>query len=559
MKRSFKMWLAGGALAMLAVGSASVGAQDLRLAVEGASGVVVENQSTQPMSDVALFPGLGWSLDCSGGTGTSVTTLTQLRVKEPRRCSGDASGAAKRSAVVASARLADGRVSLSHASRILMLNPGEGIVLVAGGAVHNDTDTDGRLDAGETIGYHYTVLNLGDLALTALALADQTGVVTCPQTTLAVGASMICTRNYTISAGDQTAGLIINQVDIDGLDSATRPVGATDVVVSQNLAGRAGVRVFKSPRIANDADNNNVTSVGDLIQYTFVIKNSGAEVNNSVNLFEPDTSRIDTPIVCSPTTLAGAAFAGIGTGSIVSNDVLLCTAQYTVRASDATIRQVLNVAEVRVQAPVAGTVIATASSTVVVPVPPMIGVSKALISNVGIGPGPYAVRYNIVVENFGTVALQTVQVTDNLRQTFPLPVTFSVVSVNVNGTGVANANFNGITDINLLNAAQSTLAPGASFIIDLRLSVSPRDMRGPFLNSVIAIGSDSINQSVADVSVVGMNPDPDSDGDPDEDEPTPVVFNVLVAPANIPSTSPAALVLMCLLIGVVAIRSRMRG
>jgi len=558
MKRSSRMWLASCALALVAV-TGSAAAQQLRVAVEGSAGVLVDNQSAQPMTDVSLFPGLGWTIDCSGGTGASSASLGLLRVNEPRRCSGDASAAAKRSAVVASARLADGRVQLGHASRALLLNPGEGIVLVAAGSVHNDTDTDGRLDAGETIAYHYSVLNLGDLALSGLALVDQSGAVTCPQTTLAVGASMICTRNYTITAGDQTAGLIINQVDIDGLDSATRPVGATDVIVSQNLAGRAGVRVFKSPRIANDVDNNNVTSVGDLIQYTFVIKNSGAEVLNSVNLFEPDPTRIDTPIVCAATTLGGAAFAGNGSGSLTSNSVLLCTAQYTVRASDASIRQVLNVAEVRAQAPVAGTVIATASSTVVVPVPPMIGVSKALISNVGIGPGPYQVRYAMVVRNFGTVALQRVQVTENLRQTFPLPVTFSVVSVAVNGTGTTNPNFNGISDINLLTAAQSTLVPGATFTIDLVLNVSPGDMRGPFLNSVIATGSDSINQSVADVSTVGMNPDPNGNGDPDEDEPTPVIFNVLVAPTSIPTTSPAALLLMCLLFGIVAVRSRLRG
>lgn len=558
MKRSSKVWLACCALA-LAAAAGSAAAQQLRVAVDGSAGVVVDNQSAQPMTDVRLFPGLGWTIDCSGGAGISSANLGMLRVSEPRRCSGDASGAAKRSAVVASARLSDGRAQLGHASRTMLLNPGEGIVLVAAGSVHNDTDTDGRLDAGETIAYHYSVLNPGDLALSGLALVDQSGAVTCPQTTLVVSSSMICTRTYTITAGDQTSGLIINQVDIDGLDSASRPVGASDVIVSQNLAGRAGVRVFKSPRILNDVDNNNVTSVGDLIRYTFVIKNSGAEVINNVTLFEPDPTRIDTPITCSATTLGGAIFTSNGTGSLTSNSVQLCTANYTVRASDAAIRQVLNVAEVRAQAPVAGTVIATASSTVVVPVPPMIGVSKALISNEGIGPGPYAVRYSIVVRNFGTVALQRVQVTENLRQTFPLPVTFSVVSVTADGTGTANPSFNGISDTNLLTANQSTLVPGASFTIDLRISVSPGDMRGPFLNSVIATGSDSINQSVADVSVVGMQPDPNGDGDPDEDEPTPVTFNVLVAPANIPTTSPAVLVLMCLLFGIVAVRSRMRG
>jgi hypothetical protein len=361
-----------------------------------------------------------------------------------------------------------------------------------------------------------------------------------------------------ISGADQAAGLIVNQVDIDGVDSAGRPVGATDVMVNLNLAGRASVRVFKSPRVIDDVDNNNVTSVGDRIGYTFVVKNSGAETLNNVNLFEPDPTRIDTPISCSPTTLAGAPFSGIGTGSIGSTDLLLCTAEYTVRDSDASIRQVLNVAEVRAQAPVGGTVIATASSTVVVPVPPQIGVSKALVSNEGIGPGPYQVRYLIVVENFGTVALQQVQVTENLRQTFPLPVTFSVVSVAVDGTGVANPAFNGISDVNLLLGPQSTLAPGASFMIDLRLSVSPGQMAGPFMNSVIASGSDSINQSVADVSVVGMNPDPDGNGDPDEDEPTPVIFNVLIPPTNVPVDSPIALLALLLLVGLAGIRLQLR-
>jgi len=544
-------------LAAIVVGSAMaspLAAQELRVAVDGTSGVVVENRASQPLSDIALFPGLGWTLDCGGQGGAGVARVDLLRTGESQRCSGDAAAAARNSVVVASARGSNNRPHLTHASRSLRLVPGEGIVLVAAGGVHNDTDIDGLLDAGETIAYHYNVLNLGDLALSGLALVDQSGAVTCPDTALAVGAAMICTRTYTVTMANQTAGLVINQVDIDGQDSAARSVGATDVVVMQNLGGNADVRVFKSPRIANDADSNNITSVGDLIRYTFVVKNSGGEVLNAVNLFEPDTSRIDTPITCAATTLGGAPFSGIGTGSLVSNDVLLCTADYTVRDSDAAIRQVLNVAEVRATAPVAGIQIATAASTVVVPVPPMIGVSKALVSNVGIGPGPYAVRYSIVVMNFGTVGLLDVQVTEDLRQTFPLPVTFSVVSATVtSGTGVANAAFNGLSDINLLNAAQSTLAPGASITIDLQVSVSPRDMRGPFLNSVVATGRDSINQSVADVSTTGSNPDPNGDGDPDEDDPTPVIFNVLIPPAHIPTDATWAMLLLGMLLGVVGV------
>ncbi len=554
---SSSSWLIAFVCGLALAGPAA--AQGVRVAVDGSAGVRVENRGDGPLESLALHAGTGWFIDCSGLDGPDVPRIALLRTGESQRCSGNALDAASRSSVVATATSSGANVQQSHASRTLLLGPGESVVLVAGGAVHNDTDIDGRLDAGETIGYHYTLLNLGALPLASLVVVDQSGSVTCPQSSLAVGASMICTRSYVITGADQTAGLVINQVDVDGVDSIARPVGATDVLVSQNLAGRAGVRVFKSPRIIDDVDGNDITSVGDRIEYTFVVKNSGAETLGSVNLFEPDPSRIDTPITCSGTTLSGASFTGIGSGSITSNDVLLCTAQYTVRASDASIRQVLNLAEVRAQAPVAGTVIATAASTVVVPVPPMIGVSKALVSNDGIGPGPYQVRYMIVVENFGTVALQQVQVTENLRQTFPLPVTFSVVSVGITGTGAANPAFNGTTDINLLNPALSTLAPGATMMIDLRLSVSPRDMPGPFLNQVVASGSDSINQSVADVSTVGMNPDPDGNGDPDEDDPTPVVFNILPPPQNIPAGSPGTLLLLLLAVGLTVVRSRLRG
>ena len=535
-------------------------AQNLRVDVNPASGQAsVLNQSARPLGNVSLHAGADWQINCGGGFGLS-SRLGDLAVNGRLACEADSSRARSSAAIMASGVEGNGRARLGHASRTLLLDPGEGIIVLAGGAVHNDTNGNGVLNTAETLDYHYTLLNLGDLDLSGLAVVDQSGAVSCPQTTLAVGANMVCTRSYVLTATDESAGGVVNIIDVDGVDSAARPVGATDVIVNQNLQGRAGVRVFKSPRILDDVDNNNVTSIGDIIEYTFVIKNSAAEVLNSVNLFEPDPSRIDTPIVCSATTLSGAPFSGNGTGSLTSNEVLLCTAQYTVRASDAAIRQVLNVAEVNAQAPVAGTLIATAASTVVVPVPPVIGVAKGLVSNVGIGPGPYAIRYSIVVENFGTVDLQRVQVIEDLRTTFPLPVGFDVVSVGVTGTGTPNPSFDGETDTNLLDADQSSLVVGDSFTIDLRISVSPGELAGPFMNQVTAIGNDSINQSVADVSVNGLNPDPDDNGDPEENTPTPVIFNVLVAPLNIPVDSPwALLALMAMLLSLSASALRRRS
>ncbi len=540
-RRQLAAWMA----VACAVGlSAPVSAQSLRLGADDGAGLVLANRSAAAMDSVRLLASAGWQIDCGSAPSQGLAAHGALN------CAGMLD-ARRRSASAAASGLLGETATVAYASAGIVplgASPGEGIVLVAGGAVHADSDSDGRLDAGEAIDFNYTIINLGDQALSGLTVSDLAGAVSCPQTTLNVGASMVCARAYSITASDQTAGLVANLIDVEGTDAAARPVGASDVVLVQNLAGRAALKAFKSPRIANDADANGVVSVGDLIRYTFVVKNAGAESLAGVTLVEPDPTRIDTAISCAATTLGGSAFGGLGSGSLASADAVLCTADYTVRASDAALRQVLNLAEAGAVAPVAGAVSATAASTVVVPVPPMIGVSKALVSSSGVGPGPYTVVYAIVVRNYGPTTLFDVQVQEDLRQTFPQPVGFSVVSVSVSGSGTANPAFNGESDTAMLNAAASTLATGATMTIQLTLSVTPGVLPGPFLNQVFASGRDSINQAVSDASVTGMNPDPDGDGVPNENSPTPITFNVLPPPAFIPAGNPAGLALLALLL-----------
>ena len=49
-----------------------------------------------------------------------------------------------------------------------------------------DTNSDGRVDAGDTIAYTFVVTNTGAVTLTGLELDDpKTGPVSCPTTTLA--------------------------------------------------------------------------------------------------------------------------------------------------------------------------------------------------------------------------------------------------------------------------------------------------------------------------------------------------------------------------------------
>jgi uncharacterized repeat protein (TIGR01451 family) len=244
----------------------------------------------------------------------------------------------------------------------------QGIVLVAAGAAHQDTDSDGLLDAGESIEYHYTVLNLGPSVLSNLVLSDDFGPVTCPGTTLAPGANMVCTRTYAVTAGDASAEAVGNQVTITGQDPDLRPVQASDATLVRNLGGGAGLRVFKSPGVLLDADASNTVTQGDVLRYTFVVKNSNRETLGAVTLTEPDPTRIDTPITCDATTLGGAAYAGNGAGSLLANDIALCRADYTVAAPDIALGEVRNLVEAVAVAPIAGTIFATGTSLVVIPV-----------------------------------------------------------------------------------------------------------------------------------------------------------------------------------------------
>lgn len=354
-----------------------------------------------------------------------------------------------------------------------------GIVVVVAGAIHADTDSDGVLDAGEGIAYHYTVLNVGQSSLSALALIDSLGTVACPQSTLVSGAHFICTRNYVVTAADQTAGAIGNQVQVTGLDVASRPVQAADVVLTQNLGGRAGIRVFKSPDVLQDVDASNSVTVGDVLRYTFVIKNSNAETLGTVGLSEPDPTRIDTPIICRVTSLAGAPFGTNGTGTLSASDVVTCTANYTVRSADVTAGEINNLVEVSALAPVAGQVQGTGFSLVVIPL------VQADLAVLKIGPATIDrgqnLTFTIRVENRGPNAAINARLTD------PTPTGLVFVST----SGACNGPF---------PCALGNMANGAVRNLTVTYFV-PADYTGPsMIVNTVNVLSDSLDPTPGDSS-----------------------------------------------------------
>jgi gliding motility-associated-like protein len=133
------------------------------------------------------------------------------------------------------------------------------------------------------------------------------------------------------------------------------------------------------------------------------------------------------------------------------------------------------------------------------------------------------------VRNLGTEGLVNISAFDNLDLTFPAPVTYTLVGpVTANNGLVASGTFTGNgANTNLLDAANSTLAFGATGVIQYTVDVTVNNAPGTFFNSstVTAEGAVTGNTST-DVSDWGTNPDPDLDGFPNEpaqgeDDPTP--------------------------------------
>ena len=168
------------------------------------------------------------------------------------------------------------------------------------------------------------------------------------------------------------------------------------------------------------------------------------------------------------------------------------------------------------------------SSPTVIDVP-VIGVSKSAGAPTSNDNGTFTVPITITVENFGTEALNNVQVMDNLTTEFGV---FNAVLGNVDAPGeytvanifsaalTENTNFNGSGDQNLL-AGTDTLAIGATATITFDLTFFPNYGGAPFENTAVATGTGANSGQIArDDSVDGADPDPNGNNNPDESSPT---------------------------------------
>jgi len=307
------------------------------------------------------------------------------------------------------------------------------------------------------------------------------------------------------------------------------------------------------------------------VQYSIIAENLGNTLLTNVALFEnlsntfplPTTFSISVPPIVTGTLVANTAFDG------VSDTNLLLPASTLAAGTADTVKFSVNIVVDGYWGPFTNVVTGMGENngifttdtsdngvitdangnnnpnetgendpTVLILSPdPEIGLAKEVVNITEQYDGSYIVVFSLTVENLGNDTLYSVQVTDNLSQTFPPPATFQVVSSPVaTGSLTANNSYNGDTDINLLVNAVSILAPGQIEYIQFKVRVFTHSIQTQkFFNTAVTEAIGTLGKVVNDTSTQGTITDINGNGIANEElENTPTPIELTPFPIKIP-------------------------
>lgn len=316
---------------------------------------------------------------------------------------------------------------------------------------------------GEVIPYTITVNNTGNVPLTNVTVTDSliaTNMVCTPDipvATLAVGGSITCTGNHTVTQADIDRvgssdgvddGVVTNSVTAAGTDPDGTVV--TDSATTNTpLPPRNYVAEFtKQPSLA-DSNGSGAGSVGEVITYTFTVTNAGNTTIQSVTVADPGLPGLS----CAP---AGPLAPGesLTFGTSPPADVACTGNTYTITQADVDNRgggdgDIDNSATATAVAPGGGSVDGNATSNVPLDPPaPQLSLDKTA-SPTQVVAADDVITYTFVVTNPGNVTVDNISVTD------PKP---------------------GLSAITCVPVAPFSLAPGASATCSATYTVTQTDI-----------------------------------------------------------------------------------
>jgi len=265
-------------------------------------------------------------------------------------------------------------------------------ITISKSGTFNDTNTDGNADVGETITYHFTVTNTGNVTLHGVTVTDPKVTVTGGPTTLDVGEADNTTFSgtYTLTQADIDAGDVDNTATADS-DESGPASGSTTVPLPQ----AASLTISKSGTF-NDTNTDGNADVGETITYHFTVTNTGNVTLHGVTVTDPKVT-----VTGGPTTL-----------DVGEADNTTFSGTYTLTQADIDAGDVDNTAtaDSDESGPASG------STTVPLPQAASLTISKSgtfndtnTDGNADVGE---TITYHFTVTNTGNVTLHGVTVTD---------------------------------------------------------------------------------------------------------------------------------------------------
>ncbi|MEV7359175.1 LPXTG cell wall anchor domain-containing protein [Kitasatospora sp. NPDC091276] len=313
---------------------------------------------------------------------------------------------------------------------------------------------------GQVVDYSFLVTNTGNVTLTNVTVNETafsgTGtppVITCPAgaASLAPGASVTCTATYTVTQADLNAGSITDTATATGTPPTGPPVTSPPSSATVTATSNPALTIVKS------VDATELTAVGQVLHYSFLVTNTGNVTLTNVTVNETAFSGSGTaPVVTCP---AGAA-------SLAPGASVTCTATYTVTQADLNGGKVANTATATGTPPTGPPATSPPSSTNVpnTPAPALTVVKSA--SPTTVTAAGQTVDYSFLVTNTGNVTL---------------------TDVTVNETAFSGS---GTAPVVTCPAGAASLAPGASVTCTATYTVTQADLNsGKITNTSTATGT----------------------------------------------------------------------
>ena len=261
--------------------------------------------------------------------------------------------------------------------------------------------SNGTLEAGDSISYAFAITNTGNVTLTNVTITDPSATLTgSPIASLAPGATndTAYTGSHIITQPEIDAGSFTNTATVTGTPPSGPAVTDTDSAL-QPLNASAAIQIVKTGTLDVGADG--VPSVGDTVNYTLTVTNTGSKVINSVTITDAK--------------LGLNAFALNG-GALNVGESRIHNAPYLLTLTDLQTGSVVNTATTNGNSPSFGPVTDSDTHTLTLPSTPSISLLKSGLINAGpnaprVDAGD-TITYTFLVTNTGNVALTNVLVTD---------------------------------------------------------------------------------------------------------------------------------------------------